>query len=54
MGHLIPAGTGFGDHRNIAIAKHALETKDEAKAEGGGKEGGPEGPGEGKETKEKK
>lgn len=30
MGHLIPAGTGFGVHRNITIAKHVF---DEAKKE---------------------
>ncbi len=25
MGHLIPAGTGFGVHRNISIVKNVLE-----------------------------
>ena len=28
MGHLIPAGTGFGTHRNISVVKHVF---DEAK-----------------------
>ncbi|MFH0764674.1 MAG: DNA-directed RNA polymerase subunit beta' [Candidatus Omnitrophota bacterium] len=40
MGHLIPAGTGFGDHRNITIQKNVFEdTKEEKPA---AKEEGPE------------
>jgi DNA-directed RNA polymerase subunit beta' len=38
MGHLIPAGTGFEAHRDVAIAKKVLETKEEAKAEAKAKE----------------
>ncbi len=35
MGHLIPAGTGFFEHRNITIVKHVLDDgkKEEAKEE---------------------
>ena len=35
MGHLIPAGTGFNEHRNITIEKHVFEDKkaDKEKAE---------------------
>ena len=33
VGHLIPAGTGFRDHREIGVAKEAGETKQEEKKE---------------------
>jgi len=42
MGHLIPAGTGFSDHRNIEIKKNVMELKTEDQ------------PKEGKEPKEEK
>jgi len=29
MGHLIPAGTGFSEHRNITLVKNVLDTKKE-------------------------
>ena len=29
MGHLIPAGTGFRDHRDIEISKNVIELKGE-------------------------
>jgi DNA-directed RNA polymerase subunit beta' len=32
MGHLIPAGTGFGTHRNISITKKVFEDKKEDQA----------------------
>ena len=40
MGHLIPAGTGFSEHRNISIVKHVFEEskKKESEKEGSAKE----------------
>jgi DNA-directed RNA polymerase subunit beta' len=33
MGHLIPSGTGFAEHRNIVISKNVLDMKKEEKKE---------------------
>ncbi|MBN1353237.1 MAG: DNA-directed RNA polymerase subunit beta' [Candidatus Omnitrophica bacterium] len=38
MGHLIPAGTGFKDHRDIDVVKNIFKDKKEEKEEESGKE----------------